>query len=526
MNNYYTLIYLTKEIKKNLNYAIFTAAHSVQKNRLDLFFKKNENPIKLSISVEPSKTALFQEYYTIPKIRNSAHFFENLKGAHINDISLAEGDRLLTMKFNINELLVFQLFTNKANVFHIKNNYICSSFKNQSRYNEKLAPKAHKPNTKNNEDLKGSARQKLIAINPLLPRNLFPDLVDYFSLELKSNEQLSVFAERLHLVLTQEAVPGVLADGRICLLPDNFFKIAGKKIFKNFNEAIRSSFYYQSHFEKFKSQINNIVRRLEKQQVKLQKRLKFLSEADKSLERSEHYEKYGHMIMANLYIPVNPEADEIHVEDLYNEGKKIIIPINKKLSLVDNANMYYDKSREAKTSYHTAGKLLKETGSNLEQVNNLLTEVRTIKALRELDKWEKTHHHELQRLGAYQAGEQIRQPYRKLEAGGYELWIGKNAKSNDELLRDSHKEDIWLHARGYPGSHIIIRMKKKIDLPEKHVLKEAAAYAAKYSKGASSSLIPVIYTKRKYVRKPKGAAAGQVKVIKEQVILVSAIKNH
>ena len=58
-------------------------------------------------------------------------------------------------------------------------------------------------------------------------------------------------------------------------------------------------------------------------------------------------------------------------------------------------------------------------------------------------------------------GPQSSLPYKKAYLSGYEIRIGKNASSNDELLRISHKEDIWLHARGVSGSHVIIVMDKK-----------------------------------------------------------------
>lgn len=523
MNNYYTLIYLTGELKKNLNQAIFSKALSIQKNRLDLYFYQQEKPIKLSVSVEPGKNGMFQDHYNVPKIKNAARFFEKLKGSRVTNLQLAEGDRLLTLELNNDQQILFQLFGNSANIFLVGDGLIRSTFKHQKRYNDQQAPIARKPNVKNYKELKGNARQRLISINPLLPRNLLPDLILYFNLESKTNEELSSFADDLDRALMEKAVPGVLADGRICLLPDGFFSVPGKKIFDSFNEAIRSSFYYRSHLQKFEGQISGLLRRLEKQHDKLQKRLKNLSGADKSLERSERYEKYGHLIMANLYKSIESDAEEIQVEDLYDEGNVVPIPIKKAFSLSENAGLYYDKGREAKKAYDTAGVLLGDAEKELEQVISLLAGLRGINTLRDLEKWKKMHLKELQTIGVGQPeGEQFRHPYRIIEADGYKLWAGKSAKSNDELLRDSHKEDIWLHARGYAGSHVIIRMEKKVDYPEKHVLEKAASYAAKYSKGAGSSLVPVIYTKRKHVRKPKGAAPGQVKVIKEQVILASA----
>ncbi|MEX1122030.1 MAG: NFACT RNA binding domain-containing protein [Balneolales bacterium] len=487
---------------------------------MDLYFEKGEKALKLSVSVESGKTGVFQDHYSIPKIRNAAHFFGELEGNRVSQLQMAEGDRLLTMDFDSGDQIIFQLFGNSANVFLVRDHLIENSFKHQKRYNGKEAPIARKPNVKSFKELKGNARQRLTSVNPLLPRNLLPELVDYFHLEFKTNEELADFARKLHQILLDDAVPGVMPDGRLCLLSDEFYPAPNKRIFDTFNEAIRSSYYYRSHLQKFEMQIKGLMSRLEKQHDKLKKRLSNLSAANKSLDRSERYEKYGHLIMANLYKAIEADAREIEVDDLYEEGNVVLIPVKKNLSLTENATLYYDKSREAKKAYQTAGQMLKETEKDYEQNKSLLTGLRGISALRDLEKWKKLHRKELLEMGVDQPeGKQARHPYRKVDAWGYEVWIGKSAKSNDELLKDSHKEDIWLHARGYAGSHVIIRMEKKIQLPEKHVLEKAASYAAKYSKGAGSSLIPVIYTKRKHVRKPKGAAPGQVIVIKEQVIL-------
>jgi predicted ribosome quality control (RQC) complex YloA/Tae2 family protein len=108
--------------------------------------------------------------------------------------------------------------------------------------------------------------------------------------------------------------------------------------------------------------------------------------------------------------------------------------------------------------------------------------------------------------------------------GKYEIWSGKSAKSNDQLTSHAHKEDIWLHARGVAGSHTVIRMGNNKDFPPQQVLLKAASYAAYYSKARGMKSAPVMYTKCKYVRKPKGAAPGAVVVEREEVLMVPPMK--
>ena len=98
--------------------------------------------------------------------------------------------------------------------------------------------------------------------------------------------------------------------------------------------------------------------------------------------------------------------------------------------------------------------------------------------------------------------------------------MGKNAKSNDELtLKHSYKEDLWLHAKDVPGSHVLIKHQAGKTIPIS-VIERAAGFAAYYSKRKTDTLVPVIYTPAKHVRKKKGAAPGQVFVAQEKVMMI------
>jgi len=82
-----------------------------------------------------------------------------------------------------------------------------------------------------------------------------------------------------------------------------------------------------------------------------------------------------------------------------------------------------------------------------------------------------------------------------------------------------------LHARGVSGSHTIIRMRKNRENPPIDILEKAASIAAWHSQAKGQSLAPVQFTRRKFLRKPKGAAAGLVKVDKEEVLMVKPLRN-
>ena len=105
--------------------------------------------------------------------------------------------------------------------------------------------------------------------------------------------------------------------------------------------------------------------------------------------------------------------------------------------------------------------------------------------------------------------------------GGWEVWVGRSAKQNDELThRLAAPRDLWFHARGAQGSHAVLRISSGKGEPPKAILQAAASIAAHYSKARNSKLVPVAYTEKRYVRKPRGAPVGTASIQREKVIFV------
>ena len=111
-------------------------------------------------------------------------------------------------------------------------------------------------------------------------------------------------------------------------------------------------------------------------------------------------------------------------------------------------------------------------------------------------------------------------PRRFVSVSGLEIIVGRNNNENDELVRWAHKEDIWLHAQGVGGSHVILRTHGKKQSPDHTSIEQASAIAAYYSKAKTSSIVPVVHTPVKYVVKRKGQGPGQVTYTREKVVFV------
>jgi predicted ribosome quality control (RQC) complex YloA/Tae2 family protein len=113
------------------------------------------------------------------------------------------------------------------------------------------------------------------------------------------------------------------------------------------------------------------------------------------------------------------------------------------------------------------------------------------------------------------------QPRRLKTREGWDVLIGRNNEGNDHLtLHLARPEDYWFHVHGTPGSHVVLRRGKGKDEPSKQTLLEVAAWTAFYSKSATAGTVPVIYTLKKYVRKPRKAPAGTVTCEREKTLMV------
>lgn len=108
---------------------------------------------------------------------------------------------------------------------------------------------------------------------------------------------------------------------------------------------------------------------------------------------------------------------------------------------------------------------------------------------------------------------------RRFTVGEFTVLVGRDAKENDRLLREAAPDDVWMHARGVAGSHVVIRRGGRREIPES-VLREAARLAACYSKAKSERSVDVSAAAAKHVRKPKGAPPGMVIVENEDTLTV------
>lgn len=525
MNNYYVLIYLTEALKNNCEGKEFKFSTSPHKNVWEGYLSRNNQQLRLVFSAQSAETALFTDQYRAAKKSNITSFFDELSGLKVKEVCLAEHDRFISFYFENDFLLLFRLFGNQPNCFLVKDGLIQDSFKQPGQHIGSPPPEPRKPGlTTAKPGGSLSPKKAIIKTNPKFPRHLIPLLTDEYNLEEKSTGEVAKLTDKWTNAMTEQPEFRILENGNLCLLPKHILPAADQKVFTNCNDAVKFAYYNTSRERRLSDKLQSIKPRVDTALRKTESALRQLEDAEKGLERAETYEQYGHLLMSQAHR--KPAGNDIiEIDNFYDENTPVSIPVKPGLPIAENARLYYDKSAKAIRNVEESKRRFKETEQKLAALREIANTISQIEKVYEFDEWYKENEDELQRLGILaQNVQKEKSPYKKMDIDGFEVWIGKNAKSNDRLTTDAHKEDVWMHARGVSGSHVAIRMNNRQEMPPKSVIIKAASAAAWNSKARGAGLVPVIVTKRKYVTKPKGAPAGTVRVQREQVEMVKPQK--
>lgn len=247
--------------------------------------------------------------------------------------------------------------------------------------------------------------------------------------------------------------------------------------------------------------------------AKLTRKQVVLTEEHNQAEHADNLRICGDILMVNLYnIPAG--SSEQVLPNIYSEQQDshIIIKLDPALSPLENAQQYYAKYNKAKRSAEHLVNQLIECGQEIAYLESVLVALSHADTNAEVTEIKQ----ELITSGYIKAADKRRLPAAQSSpllaksSDGYSIIIGKNNRQNDIVtFKQAQPEDIWLHTKDIPGSHVIIRRNHNQDISQQAIY-EAAQLAVYFSKSRQSSNVPVDYTRRRYVRKPSGAKPGFV----------------
>lgn len=229
----------------------------------------------------------------------------------------------------------------------------------------------------------------------------------------------------------------------------------------------------------------------------------------KDTENRDKYRVYGELI--NVYgYGLEPNAK--HLECLnYYTNETIMIPLDSTKNPQENSQKYFDKYNKQKRTYEALVSLIEETHDEivyLESVSNALDIALSEDDLNQI-KEELMDAGYVKRKFTKKKVKITSKPFHYISSDGYHMYVGKNNIQNEELTFDfAVGNDWWFHAKGCPGSHVIVKTNGD-ELPDR-TFEEAGKLAAYYSKNRGNDKVEIDYIEKKHVKKPKGGKPGFV----------------
>lgn len=271
---------------------------------------------------------------------------------------------------------------------------------------------------------------------------------------------------------------------------------------------------YEAVKAPLRAQIEAALEKLERVRASLQRELVSDSEI-------ETLKLNGEMILGYQY-ELRQGQTKLHAP--VSEDLTLEIALDPALSPVENANKYFDAYKRARDASETVPERIAVAENDIDFAKQILIDLELAESRLEIDQvLEEARAANLVRETKLRSGGRVprSEPREYISPEGFQILVGRNARQNDALTFERAKaDDLWLHARGYAGSHVVI-LSNGANVPLT-TLEYAASLAAYFSQARTESAVDVIYTARKNVHRVRGGGAhpGLVTVRQEQVVRV------
>jgi len=300
----------------------------------------------------------------------------------------------------------------------------------------------------------------------------------------------------------------------------------------------------QAFLDDFRRELDRMTREAERM---LRRRERAL-EGDKETAEDHLLDRRRGEILLSYYSDIPRGASRVDLPDPYanSPGARISLVLDPALSPHDNAARLFQRAKKGERGLALVERRLAQTRKSLAEATVLGRAVYDMppkEALTSLDAFFQVAALDLSARGERRGNRLLRRssappraerpehrspgahrsirPRTFATRDGWKVWVGRNNTENDLIThRLSQPHDFWLHVVGVPGSHVILRRPTRTAVPTPRTLEEAASIAAYFSKARKLTRVPVIYTERKFVSKPRRAKPGQALATREREILV------
>jgi predicted ribosome quality control (RQC) complex YloA/Tae2 family protein len=551
LTNYYTLRHIAGDLNRRLRHAAIDAVFTQERNELVMSFLvpgEGASAGCVVVSCDPGENVLsWRDAFRRAK-RNSVELFSSAVGARVQQVSISPGDRRISFSLGTTTIVV-DLFGSRANVLLVDDRLkiVAAFLKPRELVGKELEATKSVAVPTTFEDfthrlVEMSEATTLAAVkrcDPLLGTVAAREVIFRAGLDesalvshLTQGERTRVFEqyEAVHASLVETGAPRIYYEGNIprqfAIIPLNHLRELECREFESIHDAVRT---FVGSVHKQRSLNNRIVglqQLLEQQLGRTERTLTKVRDEISTADRTRQYELYGELLKNHLS-RIKKGMKQVEVENIFTAEQEVVtIPLESGLSPSRNVERYFDKAKKARhASMEQAGRKA-ELERRVEVLRRLVDELRRLDSADDFEEYLKEHRVELKSFGVKQEGAEAAKspevPFRVFTvAGGFHVWVGKSSDNNDLLtMRYAKPNDLWFHARGSSGSHVVLRTGSGKGEPSKQAIEQAAAIAAYYSKMKHASLVPVAMTEKKFVRKPRGAPAGTVALEREKTIFV------
>ncbi len=305
-------------------------------------------------------------------------------------------------------------------------------------------------------------------------------------------------------IVCRDAVPADFA-----VIPLTLYADSEKEMFPTVSAMLENYYAMKNTVTRIRQRsvdLRKIVQNaLDRNCKKYDLQLKQLKDSDKR----EKYRIYGELLNTYGY-SLEPGAKSLTALNYYT-NEEITIPLDNTLTALENSQKYFDKYGKMKRTHEALSSLIKETQEEIEHLESIQASLDF--ALSEADliqiKEELIQYGYMKRRGTGKREKITSKPFHYVSADGYDMYVGKNNFQNEELtFKVATGNDWWFHAKGCPGSHVIVKANNT--MPPDGTFEEAARLAAYYSKNRNSGKVDIDYIEKKQVKKVPGAKPGFV----------------
>ena len=538
--------------------------HQPENDELVLYIRNNKENFKLVLSSSASNPRVYiaNDYKKENPIKAPMFcmlFRKYIQGGIITNISQVDFERIIKISVeSFDELkekttkdIYIEIMGRHSNIILTQNNKIIDSIKrippSVSRVRQLLPNMTYElpPTQDKINPLKGSSIKsfintlrefdgpifkgiytKFLGISPSVAKEICyrSNLNPNDKGEDKTRDELSllyrVFSDLFTKIKSDEYNPCIVIDESLDKVIDfscvDLTFLEGNKFIKNESISQIIEDYYKT--KDFKDRVHQRTSDLRKSiSIKLERLYHKQKKIEKELKDADNADEFkikGELLTSYIYM-IEKGMESVEVSNFYDENySNIVIALNKNLTPSENAQKYFKKYNKLKTAKVELTSQIALCNEEIEYLENIMLGIENCENLEELEDIKD----ELIRLGyakapyRYKAKKDIdltTKPNQFTSSDGFTILVGKNNKQNDYLtLRIADPEDLWMHTKNIPGSHVIIKCAGK-EVPDNTLL-EAAMLAAYFSKAKMSSQVPVDYTMKKHVKKPSGSKPGMV----------------